>query len=85
MTCTVPEFYLTPCHVGGPSAPPDKFSPWGKWTECSRTCGPGKKARTRTCKVAPDGTYVECTGPLLQIEDCNLRECPGIYYRYLLK
>ena len=54
-----------------------EFAEWGEWTECSRTCGGGKRARERAC-IIPDGQdRVACTGDLRQVEDCNNDPCPG--------
>ena len=54
-----------------------EFTKWGEWTECSRTCGGGKRARERAC-IIPDGQdLVKCTGELRQVRDCNNDPCPG--------
>lgn len=47
------------------------------WTECSRTCGGGKRARMRTCKIIDGADFAECTGPLREVKDCNANPCPG--------
>lgn len=62
----------------GPSGPPGEFEEWKEWTECSRTCGGGRQARERRCRVTEEGDYIDCTGALRQIRDCNTNPCPGI-------
>jgi hypothetical protein len=50
-------------------------NPWNNWSEfsqCSVSCGPGVKTRTRTCQREP------CDGSGTQRMACNLRECAGM-------
>ena len=54
------------------------FGEWGGWTECSKTCGMGRRARSRQCNLDRNGIYVNCTGELLQIENCTVQPCPGL-------
>lgn len=70
-------FLLFVLKVGGPSEP-GEFEIWGEWTECSATCGGGRRARERICKINDNAVYVECTGDLLDIENCNTQPCPGL-------
>ena len=60
------------------------FEPWSQWTECSRTCGGGRQARSRTCVIGPGVGFVKCTGDLTDIRDCNTHDCPGIYCVYYI-
>ena len=76
--CTnlVKYFYSTTAESFGP---PGEFEVWGEWTECSKTCGVGRRSRRRECLLDEDGVYMDCTGELLQIENCTVGECPGLY------
>ncbi|CAD7082367.1 unnamed protein product [Hermetia illucens] len=56
------------------------WSDWSTWTPCSKSCGKGKKSRTRKC-IAPNGKYEKsdgrfCAGKATEIENCNDFECP---------
>ena len=64
--------------AGGSETTEFEFGDWGEWTECSTTCGEGRRARVRTCPIdAPLGS-VDCTGVLQEIETCNTSvPCPG--------
>ena len=57
--------------------PGGNFTDWEEWTECSMTCGGGKRARRRRCQLLEDGTSVNCFGVTLQIGDCFTGPCPG--------
>ncbi len=48
---------------------------WSNWTECSLTCGPGSRQRTRTCQEEIDSTT--CPGDSELFEDCNFGMCPS--------
>ena len=53
------------------SGPPE-FSPWGSWSSCDRTCGGGKKKRTRTCTKYCDDLISSDT---VQAQAFNENEC----------
>ena len=53
-----------------------EFSVWSEWTECSRTCGGGKRARIRQC-CDEEVDFLECTGNVREIRSCQTLPCPG--------
>ncbi|XP_031556840.1 uncharacterized protein LOC116293538 isoform X2 [Actinia tenebrosa] len=56
------------------------YSPWTRWTECSRTCGPGIISRHRTCdNPFPSAGGKDCSnfGPSFDQKPCNMKECPS--------
>ena len=53
------------------------WSPWTQYSDCTLTCGGGKKTRTRTC------VWGICSGPTNSTEDCGTDACHSKYY-YLL-
>ena len=56
-----------------------KWSEWSAFSECSKTCGKGKKTRTRTCtNPPPSGGGKECKGKNNDTKKCNLGKCPGM-------
>ena len=51
---------------------------WGSYGACSKTCGTGKKTRTRTCNnPAPIGNGAACPGSSSEDADCNTQPCPS--------
>ena len=42
------------------------------WSECSKSCGEGKKERKRFCKDHDNA----CEGPDYEVENCNEMVCP---------
>ena len=46
---------------------------WGRWSDCTLTCGGGKRQRTRSCDVAEDA----CLGTAQQEELCSDVPCPA--------
>lgn len=47
---------------------------WGEWSECSVTCGVGKKSRKRTCLAGTDDE-VGCEGPKTETKMCEMPVC----------
>lgn len=52
------------------------FNAWGDWSACSQTCGPGFKARTRTC-VPPLHGGAPCGLNNMEKAPCLQKHCPG--------
>ena len=64
-------FYLT---VHG------NWSYWASWSSCSKTCGGGKKFRTRLCdSPLPWNGGDDCKGKEIDQTACNTRKCSGKY------
>ncbi|XP_056379622.1 hemicentin-1 isoform X2 [Hyla sarda] len=60
-----------PCPVDG------SWSDWSPWEECSKTCGSGKKTRTRTCHIPPGQEGGKsCLGKAVDTIVCNTEPCP---------
>lgn len=53
--------------------PTAKWSEWGTWSACSKTCGGGVKNRTRTCLT--DSIGVPCLGNYFEEISCNTQKC----------
>ena len=66
------------CYLESQGSETGIFTPWEDWTECSVTCGGGRRARKRECNVDSSDGFVRCTGELMQVEDCNTDPCPGM-------
>ncbi|KAH9499026.1 hypothetical protein Btru_005439 [Bulinus truncatus] len=52
-----------------------EWTTWTEWSQCSTTCGNGKRTRTR--KSYGNGCPVE--EPTIETQDCKLSECPCIH------
>ncbi|CAJ0917991.1 unnamed protein product [Ranitomeya imitator] len=53
------------------------WSDWSPWEECSKTCGNGKKTRTRSCHVPPgQGGGKSCLGKAVDTIVCSTEPCP---------
>ena len=54
---------------------------WGEWRigRCDRSCGVGKRTKTRTIKFEAKNGGRECDveGSSSTTEDCNVQDCPG--------
>ena len=49
------------------------YTEWGNWSECSKSCGPGKQFRSRNCtNPEPAHGGAECQGPAVEAKDCIL-------------
>ena len=54
-----------------------KWSSYGDWSECSATCGGGKRSSSRAVlQQALDGGE-DCVGKVNRIDICNIDPCPG--------
>ena len=52
---------------------------WSAWSDCDKTCGGGRRIRSRSCTNPPPqfgGSDCNMLGPLQQSEICNLNKCP---------
>ena len=54
------------------------WSEWGRWDDCSASCGGGARIRFRSCKKprGVDGVKSRCSGQSYALEQCNVQECP---------
>ena len=64
--------------IEGEPEEPGVFEEWMEWTQCSTTCGLGRQARRRECRIREDSAEVDCTGRLLETRNCTQGPCPGI-------
>nr|XP_039265876.1 SCO-spondin-like [Styela clava] len=55
---------------------PNKYAPWGDWSECSSLCSPGTMRRTRKC-LTQGLKFGDCQalGPALETRKCNKYSC----------
>ncbi|XP_078367511.1 coadhesin-like isoform X2 [Oculina patagonica] len=62
-----------PCGIDG------GYSEWEEWSDCSLSCGGGKRSRHRQCtNPVPQHGGKDCKelGPATETEDCNTNGCP---------
>ena len=52
-----------------------KWNKWGSWNKCSKTCGGGEKARSRSNTAQQYGGKT-CQGPHTETRTCNTQACP---------
>ncbi|KAM4705238.1 SCO-spondin-like [Rhinophrynus dorsalis] len=52
------------------------WSPWGAWSDCSQTCGPGMQSRRRTCTNPSTDVLRQCRGQESQDQQCFTVSCP---------
>lgn len=71
------SMHLFSISVVGISQNTGRLGDWSAWTECSESCGGGRKARVRKCLNVDNADYVDCIGDMKQIEECNTYLCPG--------
>ena len=53
------------------------WSQFGNWSECSKTCGGGKKTSKRKIITEAIGGGKDCDGDNTKVESCNEQPCPG--------
>uniref|UniRef100_A0AC35TRT7 Thrombospondin type-1 domain-containing protein 1 n=1 Tax=Rhabditophanes sp. KR3021 TaxID=114890 RepID=A0AC35TRT7_9BILA len=53
---------------------------WSNWANfpstCSTSCGPGIRKRTRSCDNPKPAGGLDCVGPMMEVEVCELKACP---------
>ncbi|XDV42604.1 hypothetical protein PO909_011235 [Leuciscus waleckii] len=54
----------------------DLWAEWSPYGECSRSCGGGVTARTRTCVTQRTDGGHRCVGPDKSYRSCNIQDCP---------
>ncbi|XP_055516059.1 hemicentin-1-like [Leucoraja erinacea] len=55
------------------------WSSWQPWSECSASCGEGKRLRERRCdSPAPNGNGKSCPGDDSDTASCGLDPCAGV-------
>ena len=54
-----------------------KWSPWGPWDVCTRTCGGGMQARSRTIVEQERHGGKPCVGDPQEMQGCNMQACPS--------
>ena len=56
------------------------YTAWTTWSQCSVSCGDGRRSRTRSCTnppPSPGGNNCSQLGPEKETEKCNIEVCPG--------
>ena len=56
------------------------YGPWSLWSECDKSCGQGKRVRSRSCtSPSPQFGGSDCSilGPKSEVQACFLPVCPG--------
>ncbi|XP_075444784.1 SCO-spondin-like [Ascaphus truei] len=77
MSCEGPDREDQPCNVE-PCSEGGDWSPWSRWTDCTKSCGEGVRTRNRKCdSPSPLGDGDYCEGSGSEIETCQVAECQG--------
>ena len=72
VACIGPDVAVLECDTGMPCPIHGGFTLWSDWSGCTDTCGIGTIERFRECKhPAPMFGGRPCTGPHIEILDCN--------------
>ncbi len=76
--CDGETWEMRPCNEQGCPT----WTEWTSWTECSRSCGGGRRVRLRECKLPEDlprqVLALFCPGDEKIIEACNTERCPTV-------
>ena len=54
-----------------------KWSSWGRWSECSKSCGGGSQEKRRTVATTAKYGGRECQGRSSRTRSCKTQPCPG--------
>lgn len=52
------------------------WAEWSSWRSCSKSCGGGKKGRSRRVKTQAHGGGKPCKGKDYEATECNSQRCP---------
>ena len=52
------------------------MTPWGEYSECSKTCGGGSQYRTRDVSCTAKNGGQKCPEERKQTRSCNTQGCP---------
>lgn len=53
-----------------------KWSDWGPWEGCSKSCGTGQRSRYRSVAQVRNSAGADCPPPNIQTESCGMVNCP---------
>ena len=59
-----------------------KWSNWGSYSSCSKTCGGGTQSRSRS-KTIIEANGGSCPGSSTMTKDCNTQNCPSKFLFWL--
>lgn len=76
--CGAKDFQVENAPVGSSSGNAGgKWSNWGPWAKCNKSCGTGERQRVRSCQGGTIGTGQCLFDSWKDTEVCNLGACPG--------
>ena len=55
-----------------------QWSSWSAWSPCSKTCGNGQKAKTRTVLRTASNGGKDCVGDNRITQQCQISQCPEL-------
>eukprot|EP00929_Paragymnodinium_shiwhaense_P115839 TRINITY_DN8499_c0_g4_i1.p1 TRINITY_DN8499_c0_g4~~TRINITY_DN8499_c0_g4_i1.p1 ORF type:complete len:3773 (+),score=615.61 TRINITY_DN8499_c0_g4_i1:363-11321(+) len=64
------------CNLKFPCPVDCEFRSWSSWSECTRSCGVGRRTRHRGIDIESKNGGKHCAGYLKDDAACNLRSCP---------
>ncbi|XP_048579839.1 uncharacterized protein LOC5504566 isoform X2 [Nematostella vectensis] len=74
-SCQGPREARQVCNVQN-CAVDGQYTPWSSWGPCTKTCGGGSQARTRSCSNPPPSFGGrQCTGPRIETQLCAPLAC----------
>lgn len=77
LICNLPQLEDEVKHLGPCNTPVDcKYSDWTDWSRCSKSCGDGKKSRSRSIISEPVNGGKQCQNTTIY-EACKIQNCQG--------
>lgn len=61
--------------IAGPNTVNYSWKGWREWSDCSKTCGGGTRARSRKCNPPQNGGYPCPSSKDVETESCNEEAC----------